>query len=488
MPAHRDHVTSDDYPEQRMPRKKVVLYNPRAVFFTMPLGLLAVGSALDRTRYDVVIVDARLESDPLGALLEALEGAVCLGIGVLTGQPIRDAIAASRAAKGRFPALPVVWGGWHPSLFGKGCLEEPSVDVTVQAQGEETFREIVDRLVHGDSLRGVAGCTFRNELGEAEKNAPRALQSVDDFSRHDYALLPVERFFALKGKRQIDYIASQGCFFRCAFCADPLVYGRRWVGLSPERVGAELAELHALYGFDDVNFQDETYFTYADRVAEIAEEILRRGLKISWAATMRADQGDRLPEAAMALCRRSGLRRVIIGVEAGSQAMIDHIKKDIKLEQVFRSAEKCKRHGVAVIFPFIVCFPNETDRSIEASLDVARRLRGMSPTFTTPIYYFKPYPGTGLTDEAERAGYVSPKTLDEWANWDWYDSDGPWVTPKRAKLIERYKYYQDVAYSTPDSWGASLQKVARWRVEKNCFALPVEKMIGDWLRPLQALS
>ena len=93
------------------------------------------------------------------------------------------------------------------------------------------------------------------------------------------------------------------------------VHGRRWVGLSPERVGTELADLHARYGFDDVNFQDETYFTYADRVAEIAEQILRQGLKISWAATMRADQGDRLPEEVMALCRRSGLRRLIIGVE-----------------------------------------------------------------------------------------------------------------------------------------------------------------------------
>lgn len=471
-----------------MSRKKVVLYNPRAVFFTMPLGLLAVGSALDRTRYDLVIVDARLESDPIGTLLAALEGAACLGIGVLTGQPIRDAIVASRAAKSRFPNLPIVWGGWHPSLFGKGCLEEPSVDATVQAQGEETFRDIVDRLVNGDSLRGCAGCTFRNELGKAEQNPPRALQPVDDFARHDYTLLPVERFFALKGKRQLDYITSQGCFFRCAFCADPLVYGRRWVGLSPQRVGAELADLHARYGFDDVNFQDETYFTYAGRVAEIAEEILRRGLKISWAATMRADQGDRLPDEAMALCRRSGLRRVIIGVEAGSQAMIDHIKKDIKLEQVFRSAEKCRRHGVAVIFPFIVCFPNESDASIEASLDVARRLRAISPAFTTPIYYFKPYPGTRLTDEAERAGYVSPRTLEEWANWDWYDSDGPWVTPERARLIERYKYYQDVAYSVPEFWSKPLQKLARWRVEKNRFALPVEKVIGDWLWPRPALS
>jgi radical SAM superfamily enzyme YgiQ (UPF0313 family) len=168
--------------------------------------------------------------------------------------------------------------------------------------------------------------------------------------------------------------------------------------------------------------------------------------------------------------------------------MMDHIKKDIKLEQVFRSAEKCRRHGVAVIFPFIVCFPNESDTSIQASLDVARRLRAMSPTFSTPIYYFKPYPGTRLTDEAEQYGYVPPKTLEEWANWDWYDSDGPWVTPERARLIERYKYYQEVAFSTSGFWSKPLQKVARWRVEKNRFALPVEKVISDRVRPRQALS
>jgi anaerobic magnesium-protoporphyrin IX monomethyl ester cyclase len=469
-------------------RKKVVLYNPRAVFYTMPLGLLAVGSDLDPARYEVVLVDARLESDPLRALLDALDGAFCLGVSVLTGEPIVDALAASRAAKARRPDLPIVWGGWHPSLFGTGCLEESSVDVTVQAQGEETFREVLERLASGESLRGCAGSAFRNERGEPEQNPPRALRPVDDFTRHDYGLLPVERFFDLKGKRQLDYITSQGCFFRCAFCADPFVYGRKWVGLAPERVGAELQDLHRRYAFTDVNFQDETYFTYSDRVAAIAEEILRRGLPISWAATMRADQGDRLSEEAMALCRRSGLRRVIIGVESGSQEMLDHIKKDITLEQVFTSAEKCLRHGVAVNFPFIVCFPNETDASIRASLEVARRLRAMSPSFTTPIYYFKPYPGTPLTDEAERAGYVPPKTLQEWADWDWYDSDGPWVTPARARLIERYKFYQEIAYETPRLLKRPLQLAARWRVEGSRFALPIEKLVSQCLSPRQALS
>ena len=145
-----------------MTRRKVVLYNPRAVFWTMPLALIAVGSALDRSRYDVVIVDGRLEADPVDALLRHLDdSAVCLGVTVLTGAPIRDALKVSRAVKQAWPDLPIVWDGWHPSLFPEQCLTEPSVDAVVVGQGEETFAEIVDRFASGQPLEGVLGCAYR---------------------------------------------------------------------------------------------------------------------------------------------------------------------------------------------------------------------------------------------------------------------------------------------------------------------------------------
>ncbi len=92
-------------------RQKIVLYNPRAVFWTMPLGLIAVGSALDPARYEVKIIDGRLERDPLAAVLRETRDALCLGLTVLTGAPIHDALAISRAAKAARPDLPVVWGG-----------------------------------------------------------------------------------------------------------------------------------------------------------------------------------------------------------------------------------------------------------------------------------------------------------------------------------------------------------------------------------------
>jgi anaerobic magnesium-protoporphyrin IX monomethyl ester cyclase len=180
------------------PRPRVVLYNPRAVFYTMPLALLALASSLDRRDVEVVIIDGRLERDPVRRVLAAAEGALCVGITVLTGAPIRDALAVSRAVKARHPACQVIWGGWHPSLFARECLEEPSVDAAVVGQGEDAMREIVARLRVGESLHGCAGVTTRN--GDDVVAGPaRPLRELDQYPSHDYSLIAVDSYFALKG-------------------------------------------------------------------------------------------------------------------------------------------------------------------------------------------------------------------------------------------------------------------------------------------------
>src|SRR5690606_7891671 len=129
--------------------------------------------------------------------------------------------------------------------------------------------------------------------------------------------------------------SSQGCRFRCSFCADPYVYNRAWSGVAPERLGAEIEALWRRYRFTELAFQDETFFTKRQRVEAIADEFIARGLDIAWTGTLRADQGFRLPDEVLAKCKRAGLRRVMVGVESGSQAVLNWIKKDIKLEHVW---------------------------------------------------------------------------------------------------------------------------------------------------------
>lgn len=463
-------------------KPKVVLYNPRAPFQTMPLALMAIGSALDRSRYDVVLVDGRVEDDPIARVIEATDGAVCLGVSVLTGVPIRDALAVTRAVRAARPRCRIVWGGWHPSLFPIETLKEAGLDAVVVGQGEDTFAEIVERFDDGSDLTGVAGCVSLDGRGEATLNPPRAMRDINELPEHDYSLIPVDRYFERKRERQLDYITSQGCRFRCTFCADPTVYGRGWSGLESIRVGTEMQALWTRYRFTDVGFQDETFFTHAERVRAIAEEFLRRDLRFTWMATMRADQGARLDDTTLLACRQAGLRRVMIGLESGSQAMLDWMKKDIKLDQVFVTAEKCRRHGIGVLFNLIVGFPNEPAESVAATLDVAKKLRAFGADFQVALFYYRPYPGTPITTALAQSGHKLPRSLDEWAAMEEGTTVSPWLDREKRALIDRFGFYQRIGWAKPTPWRVPVQAVARWRCRRDLYAFPIEKTLVEWMR------
>jgi radical SAM superfamily enzyme YgiQ (UPF0313 family) len=325
--------------------------------------------------------------------------------------------------------------------------------------------------------------------GRIHENPARPLAPVDKFRAHDYGLIPVERYYELKGKRQLDYISSQGCNFRCAFCSDPFVYGRKWVGLEPVRMAMRLKELWDQYHFDDVNFQDETFFTRRDRVQALVDRIIESGMNITWAATMRADQGVRLPDEVWARCKKSGLRRLLVGVESGTNEMLKRIRKDTKIEQVFDTAHKMLAHDIAGHFPFIVGFPDETEASIAATLDCAKRLRSLSPDFLTPIYYFKPYPGSELVTEAVARGFELPRTLEAWSQFDYVaGSPGPWVSPETFQLIERFKFFHELAWKRMSRGKRLLQQLARLRCRRDEYRWPVEMLLTRWVLPAQRLS
>jgi len=266
------------------------------------------------------------------------------------------------------------------------------------------------------------------------------------------------------------------------------VYKRGWFALTPQRMAAELEQWQQQFAMRAVHFQDETFFTSAARVDAIAAEFLRRDLKLTWPATTCADQGERLDESVLAKCKRAGLRRVMIGVESGSQQMLDWMKKDIKIEQVFSSADKCLRNGIALLFNFIVAFPDESAASMMETLRVAKTLRAKSPDVDIALFYYKPYPANEIADMLVRQGYQFPRTLDEWAAFDYVGSSGPWLTRAQHVLIERFEFYQRIASSHATPLRAPLQTLSSWRCVRDAYAFPVEKAIIEWVRKPARLS
>jgi radical SAM superfamily enzyme YgiQ (UPF0313 family) len=465
-------------------RRKVVLYNPPAEFWTMPLALLAVGSALDRARYRPVVVDGRL--DGVDRLLAELEDALCLGVTVLTGAPLGAAIAVSHLVRERYPRLPIVWGGWHPSLFPDDCAAESAVTAAVVGQGEQTFAAIVDRLAAGDDLTGIAGCRVA-DAGSVSAGPRRDMIDLNRLPRHDYALIDVEAYFNRKRRRQLDYVSSQGCRFRCAFCADPTVFGRSWSGLEPQRVVEEIADLQRRFGCTDVGFQDETFFTSPARVAAIAEGLAHGDLKLTWCATLRADQGRRMDDEVFALCRRSGLRDVVLGLESGSDETLRAIQKDITLDDLWTTADKLSRHGIGASIGVIVGFPDEPEHSVMASLRAATELRRLDPDFRISIFQYQPYPGSPIVNRLRRQGFALPQGLAQWADFDYVGGRSQWLSPDLHRLVDGFNFYQRLAYDrSRHPLARPLAALARWRVARHEYRLPVERKVLERLWPADA--
>ena len=326
----------------------------------------------------------------------------------------------SRAAKARRPDLPVVWGGWHPSLFGARVPGEPSVDVTVQAQGEATFAEIVRPAgARGDRWTGCPGCCFRARRRRgARQNPPRPLQDLNRFRPHDYALLPVERYYALKGKRQLDYISSQGCpsaarsapirssTAASGWASRPSAWAPR-----SRRSGGATASTTSSSRTRPSSPTRRASRPIARRAhpPEAAHHLGRHHARGPGRAPARRGFGD-----VQALRAAAGARRRRVGL---ARRCSNRIKKDIKLEQVFvtaRAVPAARRR--ACIFPFIVGFPGRERRE-------RRRPRWTWPSGCAPCRptsrrrssTSSPTRARALTDEAVRDGYALPCTLEEWA-------------------------------------------------------------------------
>jgi anaerobic magnesium-protoporphyrin IX monomethyl ester cyclase len=154
--------------------RKVVLFSPpyQGKVFGPPLGLLSLAAAIREHGFWPVIIDGAIVPDFLNVIAHEVKDAFSFGVSLLTGPVIHAAIAASQTVRRVRPDLPIVFGGWHPTLLTAQTLEEEFVDIVVRHQGERTFSEILQRQASGATLDFVAGCWFKR-AGKVVSNQDR---------------------------------------------------------------------------------------------------------------------------------------------------------------------------------------------------------------------------------------------------------------------------------------------------------------------------
>src|SRR6516225_3787575 len=149
----------------RASEEKVLLFLPpyEGSVFGPPLGLLSLAASLRQAGFEPRIIDGAITPDFLTAIRSELDDCLAFGVSLLTGPMIRDAIAAGEMVRRMRPDLPIIFGGWHPSLTPAQTLRENFVDVVVMHQGEATLVEVLRRLRMGTGLEMVAGCWFKKD-------------------------------------------------------------------------------------------------------------------------------------------------------------------------------------------------------------------------------------------------------------------------------------------------------------------------------------
>ncbi len=436
-------------------KPKIVLVFPsplerQGYALELPLSILAVAAPLHAKGYRIVLIDERLSPDVDKELIEAAEGALCVGVSTITGHQLKRAIHLSRLVKKRHPRVPVIWGGYHPSLLPEQAASEPYVDAVVRGQGEVTFGELVQRLEENRGFDGVAGATYRDGAGEIVSNPSRPVADINNFPRAPYELLDIERFFRLNGgRRAVQYFSSQGCPFKCAFCVEPKVFGK-WTARAASTVVDDIEQLDKMYRLEHVSFADANFFASPRRVEEISRLLLDRDIRITWTVTARASQLFKVKPETLSLAKKAGCRTIEIGIESGSDEVLKLIDKRTSPDQAIASNRLLKNAGIHGVYAFMVGFPKalpESKDEIWQTLMLIKKLRREHPDVVTVTFYVTPYPGTQLFEIAERLRLRMPVKTSEWANWESTSVSTSWITEDDKNFVSSCNnFYFPFAY------------------------------------------
>src|SRR3989344_254800 len=129
-------------------KKKIVLFqhfvfSEERMYFNIPLALLGISRILDKEEYEIKIITPLTHKDYVEAVVSEAKDAICFGASVITGQAVNNSLKVSKALKAKYPELPIIWGGWHPSILPVETIKNENVDIVVKGQGERTFAELV---------------------------------------------------------------------------------------------------------------------------------------------------------------------------------------------------------------------------------------------------------------------------------------------------------------------------------------------------------
>jgi radical SAM superfamily enzyme YgiQ (UPF0313 family) len=442
---------------QKTSKPSVLLYFPTPFPYHrpwkgVPLALLTISRILDKEGYDIKIFARFLQKNPLKDLLKYAKThqVICLGVSAMTGFQIHDGLKISRTFKNKFNKVPIVWGGWHPSILPIETVKNKNINIVVRGQGDETFPKLVHALENKKSLNDILGITYKKGK-KVISNPDSPPVKLDELPPIPYHLVDVSKclFGTEYGLQTMPYMSSYGCPHRCGFCVEEVVNKRHWTALSAKNIFKEWQNIIKTYKVDSIAVYDSNFFVDEKRVNELCKLLVKHKVKIKWGnANGRVRQLSMYQPETWSLMKKTGCAMILTGAESGNQKALDLISKDMNAEEIVKFTKLCHKYKIKILYSFLVGLPWSKDpqenkefvgNEYKSTLSLIDRLLKISTNNRYTYYVFLPYPGAPMFNRAISFGYKSPTSLTGWSTYLMSPEDAfqsvlrqKWITPKQA--------------------------------------------------------
>lgn len=328
-----------------------------------PLGLMAVGAGLKRQGHSVVVFDGDLQDLPLDYPY--------YGFGP-TAPEYPSALDCAHQIKDSNPEAKIVLGGAHATLNYELC----------QGQG-------FDSMVVGDGEEAAEEAFFGDRRVVFAESKP-----LDEYPIPDRSLVDIKAYrFKLYDRPATTIMGSRGCPFHCGFCCKN--HDRVRLN-SAERLITEIDLLHYDYGYDALAFPEDIFILNKKRTEVVAEHLHKRG--IIWRCLVRADLVVKYGMDFLKMMKRYGCVGVGIGVESGSDRILQIIQKGESSSVIMQAIKMLKSAGIYTKGFFILGLPGESEESLTET-DAFLKEAGLDDI---DCKIFQPYPGSPIYDYKER--------------------------------------------------------------------------------------
>ncbi|RJP76419.1 MAG: radical SAM protein [Candidatus Zixiibacteriota bacterium] len=425
---------------------KVVLAMPYSeTHYVVPsLGLGHLATALRKAGHTPQLLHSTKENIPLQALPKFLRDENPEVVGFQVASCDLDATRRStELVRQVLPNALILAGGAHPSGNPEDTLKSlPAVDFAFRGEAEISLPAFLDDYRHGGRhYRQIPGLVWRED-GAILSTPPEFVEDLDALGHVAWDLIQPQTFPQAPHGAFFDrfpispVLTTRGCPYGCTFCAARTIAGRKIRKHSIQHVLNDIETLYRDYGIREIHIIDDTFTQFPDRVKEFAdgmEDFRRRGMKLS----VGFPNGIRLNTVTVELLKdlkRAGVYSTLVGIESGSQRILDAMKKGLTLELVRERVRLIKQAGLTVNAFFIVGFPGETEADIKATIRFARSLPLDGALFSS----FLPLPGAEITNQLIADGELAHDFY--WGDLFYsrvtYSPKG--VAPERLKSLQRW--------------------------------------------------